>query len=481
MIGKLRSEAGLKLFIIITGLTSAIGVLFPVRMVAVLFLMFWIAVLFVKYPQRYARRAYVLLLIFCVLHVVTTLYNYKTFTMYNLIELSTMVLLFFGLMYCNRADGGVRERFVVMRIYNAVAAPIAVLDLLMYLFYIRGSYLLNGNEERFGMFEGRLWGLFNANMTAFLAFIAMMFSYLLWRRGHHKRWNTVHFILQLHVFLLAQSRSMWAVFVVVVCVVIGLTAKTRKKRLYRMVIGIPCIVLFYLVSQLYISYVTIQPARLLYHLRTSHHGVKHSAADSRRSKPVNQEAERKVKEDFTISPGHEGITDFSLHFDEDTGEQETMKGDEPEAKRHVPSNSVTQGRAELWKDSLLIVERSPLIGNGLYELRVTPENYFSEHWVTIVRLFGLHNTYMMILVVGGIFSLAVFLAFVAETVYRFLKYILTVPGETEIKVLMAFCLAMFGEEMLESRILYIFNYSSIIFWLLMGYCWQAVYRQHKQS
>lgn len=429
----IKLDTVIKILILFLAITYAIGELFYLRLgigvVTVLLVVYNI----LKNRSNYRDRAYIILAIFFGLNILSTIINYSTFNKYNCIELINMFLLFFGVMggYSKRVDFFEKSKFIYF--YNYVAFLLGIIALIMYVLNVHGYYYLDKSIEFYGVYEGRLWGLVNANITSFIATVAIIFCVILYKR-EKSRFNSINLVIQIHVFLLAQSRAMWAVVIAIAILYIVYYKKYRKNKIYVATIALLAAFFLYSLSYLYISYVTVLPVKLVSHIR------------------------------YYITDGNE-------------------EDEEIRATRLINKDSVTQGRTELWKDTIVLIKKSPIIGNGLYEIKYEGVKYFGERWGNVVRLAGVHNIYIMILVVGGAVSLVVFIIFIMSVIFRFGKYLVKEDKDKNktVMLIMLLCIMLFFEELIESRMLYTLNYYSYMFWLLLGYGLNKVIKSEKDN
>lgn len=411
---KIDLEVLAKFIIVILSLMYLIEDLNFIRYTLMFISVLILGIIAFKNKNKYMNLYMLLASLFILSFLVTILSSDKS--VHNVIEFVDFILIFFGLFHVTDSENNEKLMLIFSYIYLVFTFLMAIVDLVMYVIHYEGSYYFIDHYEYLGIRENRLWGIFNANMTAFLSCLSIIISIIfLMKINKHKKKIILNIVLQMHVFIYAQSRTMWIVSSIVITVYVlkYFTAKYILKRL---------LIAFLIVGGIYIS--------------------------------------SNIYSSITINVPKAINMMFS---------NENLKDEEIEASRIVDSENVSQGRVDLWKKTISMAEERPLFGIGLRPLKEDAYKNFTHKWASIIRLAGVHNIYIMIFAVSGAIGLILFLMFAGVCMFRFVKYILKKDAQKYMVVVCTFCAAMFVEELFESRMLYIMNYYTVTVFLMMGY------------
>lgn len=414
-----------KLFIIITGLTYAFENLLYIRYFLVLIACILILSDIVMNFRYFLKLRFIILGLFLLQFlIISVVYNNSV---KNFIECINLFLFIYGLVNFSNDIKSMKLAKFVSIIFIIASAFIAIIDLIMFVMYYSGRVYIIDHYEPIGMYEGRLWGIFNANITAFIALASILFTVIiLMNNNRYKKLMYINIVLQMHVFILAQSRTMMFIFLILLVYYISFIKYKLLLLRYKLIITGLVMLIMITIPHIYVS-------KILYVIPNTIHKI-----------------------------------NVSNNVDDE----------EIQLERNSTTENVSQGRSELWEDSFKVIKKSVLFGNGLRPLYEDAVNNFSDRWYNVVKLAGVHNIYIMILVVSGLVGLILFLIFVFSTIVKFGKAIFINTNEDYIKLLMLFILMLFFEELLESRMLYINNYFTLIFWFGVGYCYNYIEKKN---
>lgn len=139
----------------------------------------------------------------------------------------------------------------------------------------------------------------------------------------------------------------------------------------------------------------------------------------------------------------------------------------------LPGNilhKIFTSREYIWQSAIRLIAKYPLIGVGsvnkigrLQDVRVT--------YLQGVEAGGLHNIFFEVAVVNGLIALCLFILFLISLFVFFFKNINTIKGYQKNSYLILFSLliGLVFVNLLESSLLYIISFISIIFWIYAGY------------
>lgn len=128
-------------------------------------------------------------------------------------------------------------------------------------------------------------------------------------------------------------------------------------------------------------------------------------------------------------------------------------------------NSFLTGRDILWRISLKIMKDNPIFGSGTTYLT----NKMNE--MKVFTLGRLHNIYLEVGAVNGIVSLCIFLLLITVSYLLLFKKINNLSNKTKLSyiILFSLCTAILCINLVESSLIYIISFISIIFWTLLSY------------
>lgn len=289
----------------------------------------------------------------------------------------------------------------------------------------------------FGMYQNRLWGVFNPNTGAMLYLSGILSAMYLWNRTRSKvraRLYMTAAILEALTFVLCQSRGTWvcmSVFLIGYVLFVykrgvdirHLWSEKIKFAKRLALAGVTCILLFCgaFCGRVILSYVP---------------GV------------------------VTMVVGDEEIRE-----QEKRNNRHNLQRIE---ERDGDINSMTTGRAAIWKMGLEAYKTSPVFGIGFRSIddafkKLPKEIYLNSH------MGGLHNSYLTVLVSGGAVGLLFFLAILGYTMVRGGWQILTRRHGTVVKCIYIAVCSIVVAELVESRIMFSMDYVGVLFWLCVGY------------
>lgn len=416
-----------------------LGVIYPVmNKTSVQYVLMCILVFFTIVDIAYNAKKFVRVetfigILFVMSFLISICINKWTIT--NCVELINTFMVFTNLINVNDNWDNKKSVRVLIIIYIVTTAIVAFIDLAMYISYYEGSYWLNDHYEYLGVKDGRLWGLFNANISAFLAITSLTLTIVIFLKTEKCReLMIVNIILQAHILIYSQSRSVWIIIASVVTAFIYTSPKLKVNNIFiKFLCGIIVTVLLYGGAHIYNEASGYIPRAMM-----------------------------NIKIEKAILSNINKMQKFDIH---------NMEKDDISVERNIEEGHISQGRVGLWSGTFKIIKKSPILGNSLTPFREDADKNFDEYWVSIVRNAGIHNVYIMIIGVSGLLGLFIFMMFVLWTYFKFIKYIFNPKGERHVKILMAFSLSMFIEEMIESRMLYMMNYYIVVVFMIIGYCY----------
>ena len=404
--------------------------------------------LFAKKRLEFRRLEKILLLLFCVSYGITILVNWGNHTGDEIPLLAYTVIFLFLLTCCDRRKTRQeiqKEIFILFKIVIAFTFVYSCISFVMFLISAQGYIKLPDTKFPYGMWESRLWGLYNPNTGGVLNYISVIFSWfvLKWDKLAKKikifLWMNI--ILQCCCFALAQSRGAMVAAVVFTAGYVFFVRKTRrtyagiKNWLYRFVLALFAVIILQIGNSVILS------------------GME-----------FVREAPRYVASIFDPDAIKSGK-------------------DLEKLKRKVDSSSAageTSGRSDLWALGLKSYRENFVFGIGQQSIDDVLKEGLSEEWYENSASGGLHCIYITILTSCGTVG-AVFIAgFWFILLRKGLKYVLLPNGKDFIKSILLLLPAWLAGDLVESRIILSTSYLAVFFWIMTGYMMYYLQKEKKE-
>lgn len=131
---------------------------------------------------------------------------------------------------------------------------------------------------------------------------------------------------------------------------------------------------------------------------------------------------------------------------------------------------LTSGRIELWKNASIVISKHFFFGVGNSNM-ISLVKAARDAVLPGINYGGLHNIYLQILAVNGIFALLIFLALIILSLYKIVTKIDSIDFKTgkNYYILLSLICGIFAINLFESNIVYILSFISIILWTYLGY------------
>lgn len=404
--------------------------------------------LFVKKKLEFRRLEKILLLLFCVSYGITIVVNWGNHTGDEIALLAYTGLFLFLLTCCDRSKTKQeiqKEIFILFRIVIAITFVYSSISFVMFLVSAQGYIKLPNTKFPYGMWESRLWGLYNPNTGGVLNYISVIFSWFIlkWDKcsKKFKIFLWVNIVLQCCCFALAQSRGAMLAATVFAAGYIFFVRKTRrtytgiKNWLYRFILAVSVAILLQIGNSVVLS------------------GME-----------IVREVPRYVVGIFNPDAVRNGK-------------------DLEKLKRKVDSSSAageTSGRSDLWALGLESYSENFVFGIGQQSIDDVLKEGLSKEWYENSASGGLHCVYITILTSCGTVG-AVFIAgFWFILLRKGLKYVLLPNGKEFIKSLLLLLPAWLAGDLVESRIILSTNYLAVFFWIMTGYMMYYLQKEKKE-
>lgn len=327
------------------------------------------------------------------------------------------------------------ETRVISRVIIVTTFAFAVVSFITFLFLINGSYSIEGKTVYYGMYEHRLWGLYNPNTGSMLCIISILLSFGFFLRKEHKVFNIINISLQYICLLLTGSRSaLYVLYVIVLAIAITIAYRLIKlskikKILTSCIMGILSVLIIIGAGNVVRFGLSYLPGTIK--------SIEHVFF-----KPSDSEKPYKFE-----------IFDFTR-----MEQAENREG------------GILTGRDDLWKAGIKALGQSPVLGLGRENIANEAEKYLEgENWKESLHIGGLHNIYITVLVSSGILGFSILAVFAALSFWRVIKN--PVRGRKIglwYGVLTVITMTFYITELVEARILYQVGIFYVLFWTFLG-------------
>lgn len=416
-------------------------------------LLVWGAVLLVYdlFTKRLALKSkYALLFLwFSASYGVTILLNGNRSD--NFAQLCYMIVFMF-LLYSYDLEESKESKWREIRLLSymviGITALLSAACFVTFLFSINRTYPLNGSNMFIGMWENRLWGLYNPNTGSTLNMVSIVLSVLFLYKENSRRGTKVflwiNMVLQWLCLVMTQSRTAWYTLVLFFGLFVffrlaGFKRMETWKRGARLAVRGAAAVLtaaLLLVSQKPVkqalSYV---PGTIQYMMAKT---------------PAGEVEEKPSSPSITIEP---------IDIDRIELKQEGKR-------------DITNGRMALWKGGIKVFLAHPLFGVGRENIPKEAKPFIVERLHPTLGRGGLHNIYLTTLVSAGLMGFIPLALFVILAFVDMLKILFSRGGcadADKLYVWIPLLLCLFVADFFEARILFVFGPFSALLWIFFGF------------
>lgn len=422
----------------------------------------------VKDRAQYKNMDTLLLLLFLISYGITILINRQQNLSSNISEWLYMTVIFMVLFHCDRnTEPQVIHREIqrILWCFLGITFFLSICSLTTFVFSIQGHVTYNDQWVYYGMFENRLWGMYNPSTGSALNTLSILMSVgcLLFRdsgKSGRKPFLASNMAVQYICLLLTSSRTAFYALLIGLGIqgfLYGLLPRTRTaplpqkkgKEKHRGRWDGRCFLLFILLC----------------------------GALALLANPI--------RNSVAYVPGVVNYIKGSL-FDSSEDEETSDSGIEKESVTRMETleerpGGLLNGRLELWTAGWETFQESPWFGITCENIpdRVA-ENLEDDYWLNDLKRGGVHNSWLTILLSSGIAGAGIFILFLLRLILRCLRFAFSrpIPRESGIVICpLSVMVVQMIMECFESRILYQVNVFYLLFWSLAGYslyfCHQA--------
>lgn len=385
-----------------------------------------------------------LLIAFCGAYAVTILLNREAYFGDNvkaLLYMGVIFVMLYGQDLSLDKETVKKEMRLVSYVFVSVSFALSLACFATYVFSIDTHYTTDEGWKYIGMFENRLWGLYNPNTGSTIATLSMVLTVFLWMtRGKKSKLLTAFYIINLCIqsfcLILTGSRTaLYVLYIGVAMLVFYLLPlkwfKTRSLKNYLLrgvaaALAVVCVMLSFQVVRYALSYVPSLTKSII-----------------------------------------------SMSTDGEKVEIEKEELDRLEEKENREGGFLT-GRQHLWEAGFDAFLESPIFGVTRENISDRAKVYLvSEGWEGTLSTGGLHNIYLTILTASGIVGFVLMGGFAVWSIIKMFiaLYKKKFAGKGRYCFLFSFVLIalFFVMELFEARILYRVSLFYVFFWIYYGY------------
>lgn len=388
--------------------------------------------LFIKHRHNFMKWEYLFLLLFCCSYGLTITIHMSDHFINEIALLGYTGTELFLLTYCDRGrstEAVKRELKTISWIIVIVTFLFSMVCFCMFFFSFSGRFKAGDELFIYGMYENRLYGLYNPNAGAVLNYISVILSFILLKYFNQKRkFLWVNVAVQTCCFILAQSRGGW-VCAITYFVIYMLFIRDWRKKIDTKV-----------KKWLYKGCVTLLMCFLI---GFSSNIVKTGLSYVPRNVAKVIGTENKVK-------------------------QNNLKLKRLDKKRKN-LQSATTGRSGMWKLGIQAYCESPILGIGYRSIDDVLYKMMDKKSYLNSKGGNLHNVYITVLVSSGALGVLNLVFFSFIFLKKAIRCFFATGTKGYVKYTMAFIPAWLIGDLVESRIILGMNFSAIIFWLVVGY------------
>lgn len=411
---------------------------------------------FIHEKKLLGTKPLICLAVFSALYGVTIIINPRQYWVDNIKTWIYMVL-FFVMLYGHDVKADIskwrKEVRTIMMIFIIVSAMLSAICMMTFVFQINFARMTVDGYMHVGMYDNRLWGLYNPNIGGCINLISIFFSLgmmmSLENRGKFKIAGlSVNILLQYFCLLLTGSRTSLYTFLICLAgflflifnlIVPSFSIKTLKGFLLNLIVAAFLVGAVYMIGNPIKNMLAYVPVY----------------------------AEKYVG-------SYEQKTGFK--DDENLEEIDKVELTRLEVLENR-SGGVLTGRLYIWEAGIKAWMKSPIFGiskNAIYDF--AKEFIEDEKWLQGLSN-SLHNGYITVLTASGVVGAVVFCVFLIMNLIPMVWCALC-RVSYEKYILFATCLtiviSLLIVECFEARILYRTDIFAVVFWIMCGMAYNYV-------
>lgn len=400
----------------------------------------------------------ILLILFFVCNLISILTNRQYPLGRNLSTILYMIP-YFAVLYGFGEQDDLREKSKTLKwcaqITIGITTVYALIGLGMFVWSYQYAFQRAKAILWMGMKDNRLWGLYNANVGGIFAVIAIALSMLLLYHERRRLFRVGYiFSIIVHVVTLILTQSRGAVVSLLIFLFIYLFARSynhfAQRGMSRWAMTLRAGLIALAASAVFFFSMPIVLNGLSY--------VPWIVSKERAIHLKDREIEllKKLAE---------------INKDKLSDE---IDGPSLERIESLTGSEVTSGRIMIWKAGIQEWKRAPLFGISSLGINNDVSKLVTGKYAHNVRVGGLHNTYVTILVASGLCGALCFVGFMVAQNLKVLGYMrrrLLKSGRFDMIYIGLFGLVagIFVAELIEARTVYGFNAVGVLSWIIIGH------------
>ena len=400
-------------------------------------------------------RTNLFLMGFCISYALTLIINHDS-NFFSGVKSLSYVVVFFALFYMfpieKDKESIIKEMQIIAAVVVVCTFILSLISFSTYVFSISGHYFNEkGVYVYYGMFENRLWGLYNPNTGSTLNCISILLSVAFILSAKKKRnivLNSINIFIQFSCLILTSSRASYNILIILLVVLAVFTA-VKKVRTFNVK---TCALVGLCVAVMIGAYFVIGST---------------------------------LKEGLSYVPSIVRVTTHSMTANKNDAEEPPVIEQEDLTRLEETENregGLFNGRLEIWQACLKAFKEAPIFGVGKENLVDRSIDYFkSETWKEHFKNGGAHNIYICILASAGVIGFLLLGAFAVITLGKTFLVIIKKYKNVRYWYFISFilCIMFYVNEFVEARILFQVSTFSVIFWIFLGYMYSLTKVEEK--
>lgn len=429
--------------------------------------------------KLWKAQGVVILVLFAVSYGITILINRELHFVENAKALLYMGIIFLALYGFDPQMSKERKTMELRIVLSSVVIATFILSSICfftYLFSYNLTYMDGETPMHIGMYDNRLWGLYNPNTGATLNVMSVMISLIFWESCKTKKILVrtllgINMAVQIMCLILTHSRAPILIGIGGIAVYIFFAFARfegwrKKGRRYgkAALVGILTFALLMVSGNILRSGLSYLPSIIT------------EAVDIGKPDQVQEpeETSGETKKNEAVAEKEKSVETSPKKVD--------LARKETEEER---AGGLLTGRVDLWQAGVQGFLKAPVFGVSRENIYDSCQQYLKDKiWQSSLDVGGLHNIYLTVLVSSGAVGFTILAVFIILTLKKFFRYGFRNKGLEENVYFrgIVLLLAQFaGMEMMEARILYRVGIFYVFFFLIYGYAMYFVQKDEEEN
>lgn len=406
--------------------------------------------------KLWKARGLIILILFAISYGITVLLNRDLHFSENVKALLYMGIIFLTLYGYDPQmpeETKTRELRIVLSSVIITTFILSCICFSTYLFSYNITYMDGETPMHIGLYDNRLWGLYNPNTGATLNVMSIMVSLMFWETCKTRKILSrvllgINMAVQILCLILTHSRApmligIWGIAVYIFFGFVRYEGLRKKGKRYgkALLIGILTFGLLLVSENILRSGLSYLPPIIT---EITDAGKKQQSTESGETKKDENRKTSQKKVDLNRK--------------------------ETEEER---AGGLLTGRVDLWQAGIQGFLDKPFFGVARENIYEDCQQYLKDKtWQSSLDVGGLHNIYLTVLVSSGAAGFLILAVFIILTLKKMVRYGLKKRGMEQnayFRGLVLLLLQFAGMETMEARILYRVGIFYVFFFLIYGY------------